>query len=80
VKKDLDQQMRYYKSLGEAMPDEQLAINAQMAMQGKGGNLSDRQMEFAQDIMYTYQMLSQMAEWERQYSKSATPAGGPVLK
>ncbi|HXB90722.1 MAG TPA: hypothetical protein VNU72_00470, partial [Puia sp.] len=80
LKKDLDQQMRYYKSLGEAMPDEQLAINAQMALQGKGGNLSDRQMEFAQDILSTYQMVLQMADWEKQYSKGANPAGSPVLK
>jgi hypothetical protein len=76
LKKDLDQQMRYYKSLGETMPDEQLAINAQMLLQGKGGNLSDRQAEFAQDILSTYQMLMQMAEWEKQYAKGAPPAGG----
>ncbi|MES1160494.1 MAG: DUF2723 domain-containing protein, partial [Bacteroidota bacterium] len=71
VKKDLDQQMRYYKSLGENMPDEQLAINAQMLLQGKGGNLSERQAQFAQDILSTYQMLMQMSDWEKQYSKGA---------
>jgi hypothetical protein len=71
VKKDLDQQMRYYKSLGENMPDEQLAINAQMLLQGKGGNLSERQAQFAQDILSSYQMLMQMSDWEKQYSKGA---------
>ncbi|HEY6901472.1 MAG TPA: DUF2723 domain-containing protein, partial [Puia sp.] len=71
LKKDLDQQMRYYKSLGENMTDEQLAINAQMLLQGKGGNLSDRQMEFAQDIISTYQIQLQLADWDRQYSKGA---------
>jgi len=73
LKKDLSQQMRYYKSLGENTTDEQLAINAQMLMQGKGGNLSDRQMKFTQDILSTYQLSMQLAEWEKQYSKGAPP-------
>ena len=30
MKKDLQQQMAYYKSLGDNMADEQLAMNAQM--------------------------------------------------
>jgi hypothetical protein len=79
LKKDLEQQMRYYKSLGDPMPDEQLAINAQMMMQGKGGNLSDNQAKFAQDILSTYQMLMQMADWEKQYGKGA-PALPQSLK
>jgi hypothetical protein len=58
------------------MTDEQLAINAQMLLQNKGGNLSDRQMEFAQDIVSTYQLSMQLAEWEKQYSKGA-PASPP---
>ena len=58
VKKDLQQQMRYYRSLGDNpnMPDEQLAMAAQMAKQNKGGNLSDKQNEFIDDILYSYQM------------------------
>ena len=57
MKKDLEQQMRYYKSLGDNMNDEQLAINAQMVLQNKGGNLSDVQAEwFAQDILSTFQL------------------------
>jgi hypothetical protein len=79
VKKDLEQQMRYYKSLGDNMPDEQLAINAQMLMQGKGGNLSDNQAKFAQDILSSYQMLMQMGEWEKQYAKGA-PAPAPAVQ
>ena len=81
VKKDLDQQMRYYKSLGDNMTDEQLAVNAQMLLQGKGGNLSDRQSLFAQDILSTYQMLMQMADWEKQYAKGTpSPAVQQGLK
>jgi hypothetical protein len=68
IKKDLQQQMRYYKALGEEnMSDDQLANNAYQLIQGKGGNLSDRQLQFAQDIFTTYRMLLQMAEWEKQY-------------
>mgnify|MGYP001142803043 FL=1 len=76
LKKDLTQQMRYYNSLGEPMSDEQLAINAQMALQGKGGNLADKQAQFAQDILSSYQMLLQLAEWQKQYT-GAAPAAGP---
>jgi hypothetical protein len=77
VKKDLAQQMRYYKSFGDNMTDEQLAINAQMLLQGKGGNLTDKQAPFAQDILSTYQMMMQMGDWEKQYSKG-TPAPGTL--
>jgi hypothetical protein len=75
VKKDLTQQMRYYSGLGDNMPNEQLAINAQMLMQGKGGNLSEKQMQFAQDIVSSYQMLMQMGDWEKQYSGSGALSG-----
>jgi len=78
LKKDLVQQMRYYKSLGDNMTDEQLAINAQMVVQGKGGNLSDRQQEFAQDILSTYQLSMQLAEWEKQYAKGTPAAPAPA--
>jgi hypothetical protein len=67
IKKDLQQQMRYYKSQGDpAMTDETLAINANMVLQNKGGNLSDVQAKyFAQDILSTYRMLMQITAWEK---------------
>lgn len=74
LKKDITQQLRYYKSLGDNMQDEQLAINAQMVLQNKGGNLSDRQMEFAQDIISSYQLLMQLNDWEKQYGAKTAPA------
>ena len=68
LKKDLQQQMRYYKSFGEEnMSDDQLANNAYMMLQGKGGNLPEKQSQFAQDIFTSYRMLLQMADWEKQY-------------
>ena len=69
VKKDLIQQMKYYKSLGEDnLTDEQMANNAYMLIQGKGGNLSDRQMQFVNDIFYTYRLLMQIAQLDRQFN------------
>jgi hypothetical protein len=67
IRKDLFQQMRYYKSLGDPMSDEQLAVNAQMTKQQKGGNLSDKQGEFIDDILSTFQMTQNLADWEKQY-------------
>jgi hypothetical protein len=60
LKKDLSQQMRYYNSLGDSQPNEQLAVNAQMAAQNKGGNLNDRQIGYTQDILSSFQMLRQL--------------------
>jgi hypothetical protein len=80
LKKDLQQQMAYYKSLGEGMTDEQMAVNAQMMLQGKGGNLSEKQAPFAQDIVSSYQILLQMEDWDKQYNGKPAPAGPPALK
>src|SRR5258708_6733440 len=71
LKKDLQQQLHYYRSLGEAMPDQQLAINAQQAMQGKNNSLSEKQMAFAADIVSAYQLLRQIGEMEKQYARPA---------
>jgi hypothetical protein len=68
LKKDLQQQMRYYKSLGDESSDDQLANNAYMLLQGKGGNLSDRQQQFTQDIFTTYRMLMQIDQLDKQFS------------
>jgi hypothetical protein len=72
LKKDLSQQLRYYNSLGDSQPNEQLAVNAQMAAQQKGGNLNDRQIAYTQDILSSYQMLRQLDEWYKQFA--ALPA------
>jgi hypothetical protein len=72
IKKDLNQQMQYYQSRGEYMTDDQLAMNAQQALQGKQNNLSDKQVEFAQDILSTYQILLQIDQGEHQYKASLT--------
>ena len=78
VKKDLQQQLRYYKSLGDDpnVSDEQIATNAYMILQGKGGSLSDRQMQFAQDIFTSYQMLMRIGEWDKQYGSDGKQVPG----
>ncbi len=68
LKKDLQQQMRYYKSLGDETSDDQLATNAYMILQGKGGTLSDRQQQFTQDIFTTYRMLMQIDQLGREFA------------
>jgi len=68
VKKDLQQQMRYYKSLGDETSDDQLGQNAYMLLQGKGGTLSDRQLQFTQDIFTTYRMLMQIDQMDKQFN------------
>jgi hypothetical protein len=78
LKKDLQQQMRYYKSLGDETSDDQLATNAYMILQGKGGTLSDRQQQFTQDIFTTYRMLMQIDQMDKQYS--AKPPADNKLK
>ena len=80
LRKDLQQQMAYYISLGDIPDARNLAINAQQMIQGKGGNLSERQAHFAQDIMSTYEFLEQMDEWDKQYNGKPAPAGPPALK
>jgi hypothetical protein len=67
IRKDVEQQLRYYNSLGESQPNEQLAINAQMYKQGKGGNLSDQQENFANDILSSYEMVQEIDQWAAQY-------------
>jgi hypothetical protein len=49
-----------------------------MVLQGKGGTLSDRQMNFAQDIFTTYRMLMQIDQMDKQFN--AKPSSDLKLK
>ncbi len=77
LQKDLSQQLRYYNSLGDSQPNEQLAVNAQMAEQGKGGNLNDKQIGYVQDILSSYQMLQQLDQWYKQFAAPPSKVGLP---
>lgn len=66
LKKDLTQQLRYYRFLGDdSMTNDQLAQNAYAMLQGKGGDLSSTQASFANDILSSYQLLRQLEQWEK---------------
>lgn len=67
LKKDLEQQMRYYRLLGDQITDDQLANDAMSRMQGRPNNLSGDQDVFVQDIVSTYQMLQNLKEWDKQF-------------
>jgi hypothetical protein len=72
LKKDLEQQMAYYRSLGdEEMTSDQLAMQTAGVLNNKGGNLSDKQRTFAYDILSTYQLLQQLKQWEQEYKVAA---------
>ena len=69
MKKDLEQQLSYYRSLGEEdMNNEQMAMQAAGYLNNKGTNISDKQRTFAYDILSSYQLLEQLKQWETQYN------------
>jgi hypothetical protein len=78
IRKDLEQQLRYYNSLGESQPNDQLNINADLYKQGKGGNLSEQQQYFSQDILDTYRMLQETNQWAKQFGKARPSPSGVV--
>ncbi|MES1220301.1 MAG: DUF2723 domain-containing protein, partial [Bacteroidota bacterium] len=66
IKKDLQEQLVYYHSLGdENMNKEQMAATAYSLLQGKGGDMPARQIAFANDIMSSWQILQQVNDWEK---------------
>ena len=66
IKKDLEEQLRYYHSLGDQqMTDEQMVNTAYSLLQGKGGEMPDKQVSFAFDIVSSWQILQQLKGWEK---------------
>jgi hypothetical protein len=80
LKRDLEQQMKYYRSLSDDnMTNEELAINAANLLNNKPGNLSSRQEPFVYDIYTTFQMLMEIADLEKRYNpgKASSPESAP---
>jgi transmembrane protein TMEM260 (protein O-mannosyltransferase) len=78
LKKDLEQQMKYYRSLGENnMSNDQLAMQAAQILNNKPGDLSAKQQPFVYDIYTSYQMLREIEAMEQQF---ATPRPGVKLE
>ncbi|MHA4844277.1 glycosyltransferase family 117 protein [Flavitalea antarctica] len=70
LKKDLRQQLDYYRQLGdEALQDEQLAQYAYQRMQGAPADLSEKQLSFLNDIVSSFQLLRQLESWENAPAK-----------
>ncbi|MET0298183.1 MAG: DUF2723 domain-containing protein [Flavitalea sp.] len=76
LKKDLEQQMKYYRSLGDnAMNNDQLAMQAAQLLNNKPGEISAKQEPFIYDIYTSYQMLREIEAMSQQYggAKPAAP-------
>ena len=82
VRNDLNEQMRYYRLLGDQVTNEQLANDAMNYLQNKPNNISDKQVPFAQDIYSSFQMLLNMDEWQKQYGPpvpKSVESGGTIV-
>jgi hypothetical protein len=66
--KDLKQGVAYYKSLGEAMSDDQFFVNVENAYQGKPNNLGNKQMAFVQDILTCAQLIEAVNKMEKDFT------------
>lgn len=79
LKKDLEQQLSYYRSLStEPMSNEQMAMQAMSLINNKGGALSEKQMNFAYDIATCYQMLMQIGQLENQFKQGQSAPEAPA--
>ena len=66
LKKDLQEQMKYYSSLGDGqMNEDQMVNTAYSLLQGKGGEMPARQVSFAYDIVSSWQLLAQLDSWQK---------------
>jgi len=66
--KDLKQAVAYYKSLGEAMSDDQFFVNAENAYQGKPNSLVNKQIAFVQDILTCGQLIEAVDKMEKDFT------------
>jgi hypothetical protein len=76
IKKDLNEQLRYYRLLGDQQTNEQIAQDAMSYLQQKPNGISDKQAPFAQDIYSSFQMLVNMEDWAKQYGPPVAPSKG----
>lgn len=76
LKSDLDQQMRYYQTLGDApLNSQQLYTEAVNYMNQRPNGLSEEQSSFANDILSAYQMLQQLNDWQKQFDPASLKPG-----
>lgn len=68
LRKDLNEQLSYYQKIDSyGRTTDEIAMSAANLLNNRAGDLNDRQMPFAYDIITSYQMLMQIEQWENQY-------------
>jgi hypothetical protein len=82
LKADLEQQMKYYRKLGdEGQSNKDLGRQAINYTNQQASQLSPQQETFSQDIVSCYQMLEQLEAWDKQYlGISPAPTGNTEQK
>jgi hypothetical protein len=68
LQKDLNEQMAYYAALGNNnLTGEQLAMQANVLLNGRLSGLNRRQEAFAQDILSTFQLLMNLEQLKQDF-------------
>ena len=68
VRKELHDQLRYYISLGDnEVTEENIASNALAVLRNQGSDLNESQVQFANDILSSYQFLNQLDIWQKEF-------------
>lgn len=60
--KDLDAQLKYYRSLGDNMSEADFYRNIQLAYSRKSNMLSDKQKSFVRDALGCYQLIEEVKQ------------------
>jgi hypothetical protein len=68
VLKDLNQEIAYYKSLGDPMSEDQFMQNLENAYQSKPNSLSNKQIVFVQDALTTYQLVAAIKKMDQDFA------------
>ena len=68
VLKDLKQEIVYYKSLGDAMSDDQFQQGIESAYQNKPSSLNNKQASFVQDALTSYQLIAAITKMEQDFA------------
>jgi hypothetical protein len=68
VLKDLNQEIAYYKSLGDPMSEDQYMQNLENAYQNRPNGLSNKQIVFVQDALTTYQLIAAVNKMSQDFA------------
>ncbi len=68
IMKDLKQEVAYYKSLGDAMSEDQFQQGIEAAYQNKPSSLNNKQASFVQDALTSYQLIAALNKMEQDFA------------